>query len=565
MPLQLTASPQTISQIFGNEYYIPSFQRPYSWDATQCRKLVDDLVGFHQSGDADPYFLGGIVVAKERDEQGQDKPLVVIDGQQRLTTLSLFIKVIFDRAQTYDGLREYLQKKNKTTGEILNELRVVSDVMDEDRRHLEAALLGKGELAPQSIFAKNMRCLAEALDDSEKALEVGGGFRKFVETLQKRVIMLPIECTSTANATSSALQIFRTLNDRGLHLDDADLFKADMYAKLPVGDRDWFKNNWNALTLREDANDDFVERLFRIHMHVLLAHGEKAATKEPKLRSYFVEDNPKTFDDPRSVIGRLQKYRAIFDNWRAMAPIIDIWWEVLNCLPNMWWQYPLFVFLDKHGDWDVNTGVFSLSENKEAELTALMLETARYFYIKGVATNSVDRIKDTVFRVCRAIASGQNYIDLYRDNAKGSNVDDFRAKLKRSEYGRHLKGLVLANSALHPSQKDDDSRRAYANLLTRERGVNYEHILPRRWNHYPEWNTEEAHAEDLEKLGNIIPFEGHLNKKAGNESFALKKEAYAESALAEVVELGKLSEWTPKELAERHEQVMERLLDFFQY
>lgn len=570
MPLNLAASPQTIARVFQEEYLIPPFQRPYSWDAEQCHKLVGDLVGFHQSGDVDPYFLGGIVVAKERDEQGQDKPLIVIDGQQRLTTLSLLIKVIFDQARTYAGLREYLQKKNKTTGEILKEARLVSEVSEDDNEALNFALLEQGKLDSKSIFSKNMRCLATSLKepDNQKAIEDGGGFLKFVETLQHRVILLPIECTSTDNATHSALRIFRTLNDRGLHLDDSDIFKAYLYAKLPATDHNWFKDNWNGL--RADDDEGLVERLFRIDMHVLIAKGDKQVTKEPKLRSYFVDENPTIFAEPRTVIERLKRHRAIFYDWQASPrnnAHINIWWEILNQIPNkLWWHYPLFVFLDKHGKWSADTGTFSLAEEKEDGLVTLIRETARYFYIKGVATNSVDRVKDTVFKVCRAIAGGKDYIGLYRDNAKGNNVDDFHAKLKRSEYGRYRNGLVLVNSALHPSQEDEDgkNRQKYADLLTRERGYNYEHILPRRRNHYPEWD-EDAHARDLEELGNIIPFEGHLNKRAGNESFALKKDAYKQSELVEVKELGEKAQWTPEELQTRHNEVIALLLKFFRY
>lgn len=572
MPFQLAASPQDVETIFQKEYIIPSYQRSYSWDAAHCRKLVDDLVGFHQSGDADPYFLGSIVVAKQQDKQGQDEPLVVIDGQQRLTTLSLLIRVVFNRAQTHTRLLDFLQKKDGKTGEIQDKVRVVSKVLDEDRQEFRDAILGK-ELSPTSIFAKNMRCLDGALEDQDnkRAIDESGGFSAFVmETLQRRVILLPIVCTSSTSAAKgaerSALRIFRTLNDRGLQLDDSDIFKADLHSNLlSSADHGWFKDNWNGL--RADDDEDLVERLFRIDMHVLIAKGDKQVTKEPKLRSFFVDENPNIFAEPRTVIERLKQHRSIFYDWQASPrnnAHINIWWEILRQIPNVWWHYPLFVFLDKHGKWNTDTGTFSLAEEQEDGLVTLIRETARYFYIKGVATNSVDRIKDTVFKVCRAIARGEDYIGLYRDNAKGNNVNDFRAKLERSEYGRYLKGLVLVNSALHPSQEDGKNRQKYADLLTGERGYNYEHILPRRQNHYPEWDKD-AHARDLEELGNIIPFEGHLNKRAGNESFALKKDAYKKSELAEVKKLGKKAQWTPEELQKRHNEVIARLLEFFRY
>ena len=416
--------------------------------------------------------------------------------------------------------------------------------------------------APQAgnKFSENLECIQNALDKNSDIRNGGEGLRKFIRMLQDRVVLLPIECDSR----DGALKIFQTLNDRGMPLNDSDIFKARMYGKLlTTKDKDNFVKMWNKLG--EGNQDDFrkfVGRLFRIHMHVLRAD-EKETGKEGELRKYF--DNSKDSKDklaePNNVIAHLRKYRAIFYGWNATSDI-NIWWRILENIPNAHWQYPLFVFLNKHGkleedehqnDW------FTLPKEKEGEFITLLKNTARYFFIKGVATNSVDTIKDTTFGVCKAIAHDENYADLYGKNAQG-NIDSFRLKLESGSYGRYQKGLVLTNSMLcisSPNDADD-----YSKFLIQ--GYNIEHILPHKWSNYDGWNSE-TYAQCIDKLGNLIPFERRLNIRASNEFFARKQKEYADSALAEVRGLCKISKWMQEELDKRHNEVISRLLEFFQY
>ena len=548
---RLTAETKTIQEIFQREYVIPAYQRRYSWDKDQCQQLMDDLLLFYDENTetSEQYFLGCLVIAKENDRWA------VIDGQQRLTTLSLAIKAIFNKTRENRGVERMLKKVDPISDEIADELRLVSEVWGGDKENFRRVLLGdkNHQLGSQgNKFSENLELIENALNTHSAINSGGDGLSKFIKMLQSRVVLLPIECDST----DGALRIFRTLNDRGLPLNDSDIFKASMYAKLVnKEDKDWFVDSWNELGEGDNSDfGDFVERLFRIHMHVLRAEA-KIIGKEGALRDYF-DDSHERLAEPRKVIARLQKYQAIFGNWGTAD--LNIWWHILATTPNIYWQYPLFVFLDKHGEH--KDGVFSLTEEKTEEFIALMKDTARYFFIKGVATNSVNTIKDTTFSVCKAIAHDENYADLYSRNAK-DDIGSFRLKLEYGSYGRYQKGLVLTNSALCMSSPDDAT--GYSNILLQEK-YNIEHILPRRWSNYDGWNSE-TYAQCIGKLGNLIPFERRLNIRASNEFFARKQKEYKNSALAEVRGLCNISQWMPEELDKRHNEVISRLLEFFQY
>ena len=97
MPSPLVAHEQPISRIFSNEYVfaIPGYQRPYAWTTDQARDLFDDLLGFMRNAsggveDSPPYFLGSVVLINKESVPNAD----VVDGQQRLTTLTLLLSAI---------------------------------------------------------------------------------------------------------------------------------------------------------------------------------------------------------------------------------------------------------------------------------------------------------------------------------------------------------------------------------------------------------------------------------------------------------------------------------------
>jgi len=97
MPKTLSAHEQPVARIFSDDYVfrIPGYQRPYAWTTEQARELFEDLYGFMKGNNGDvaempPYFLGSIVLIKPESVPDAD----VVDGQQRLTTLTLLLAAI---------------------------------------------------------------------------------------------------------------------------------------------------------------------------------------------------------------------------------------------------------------------------------------------------------------------------------------------------------------------------------------------------------------------------------------------------------------------------------------
>ena len=558
---RLFAQAQPIKTIFSEkEYRIPEYQRAYSWEAEQCQQLVDDLVASCKSNKNEQYFLGCIVIVKDSKEEMSK--YTVIDGQQRLTTLLLLIKSLHKRAGTHVHL-EGCYRRQDEKGKFYPGKRVVSQAIEDDKYVLENLLEDKGS-DTSTQFSRNLKTIQKKLDEG-----IGSGDIKlgaFIDFLLGKVVLLPIECDSP----DSALRIFETLNNRGTPLTDADIFKATLYNNIRRSKgQEEFVRGWNQLRRDVEESETSIDDLFRVHMHVLRAT-ERDTTKEIALRKYFGDRKPQALRKSMSVIDRLAQYYAIeHGEWKCSERCYadhKIWWTILQASPiKGYWQYPLFVYLVKHGQYHSGDNVqFELLETKERnEYVKLIKNVTRYCFIRGVVYD-VNHIKDTIFRVCAAISHGEPYVGFFRDDAK-ADVQAFHDKLDSADYGKYERPLVFANAALHETQQNSkENRLALAKVLGGKCDI--EHILPRNFNNYDGW-TEETHKENVNKLGNLIPLEKKVNIQAKNEFFRKKKEIYKKSEVPEVSELGKsrVREWTPRNLERRHRESLKRLKGFFNF
>ncbi len=107
----LRANPEAIEVIFQKHYIIPDYQRPYSWAEEQCEQLWNDIYDAYQEyknniNNKSYYFLGNIVIYP--DEKLGDKYLNVVDGQQRLTSLLLLIRALFEKNRSFKKLQNLL-------------------------------------------------------------------------------------------------------------------------------------------------------------------------------------------------------------------------------------------------------------------------------------------------------------------------------------------------------------------------------------------------------------------------------------------------------------------------
>ena len=266
MTRTLVASEQPISKIFSDDYVftIPGYQRPYSWKAEQARELVDDLLGFMRSSsgkleELPPYFLGSIVLVKKESQPHA----TVVDGQQRLTTLTILLSAI--RAQISDEkARQGISKRIYEQGDVIvnteNHYRLT--LRDKDKSFFRDYIQHEDGI-------EKLKILNSKLSDSQNNLRENGRFfmeylanvdsgdrLRLAQFITTRCFLVTV-CTPDLD---SAFRIFNVLNSRGLDLSATDILKAEITGKVDENKRDKYTSTWEGI--EDDLGRDGFSELF---------------------------------------------------------------------------------------------------------------------------------------------------------------------------------------------------------------------------------------------------------------------------------------------------------------
>ena len=304
---KLNIDQKTISNLFSDkraDFLIPDYQRPYAWTRDECETLWDDLKSFAFPNDTsadfdsenDEYFLGPIVTFKNSDGKQE-----IIDGQQRLTTVMLLLRAFYSKFETAQDdeivetrklIARCIWKTDEVGRPVFDRLKIDSEVASDDDKDEFLTILetGKADEKMRSRYADTFRFFSEKIIDFIDKTPMWTYY--FPLRILNNVIMLPIE----AESQDTALRIFSTLNDRGLPLSDADIFKSQFYKFYSQrGEKDAFIARWKVL--EEGANATFhpmrgtpMDELFTRYMYYRRAKKGIKDTTTASLRDFFSAD-----------------------------------------------------------------------------------------------------------------------------------------------------------------------------------------------------------------------------------------------------------------------------------
>ena len=279
--MAISAHEVAISKVFSSDYqfYIPDYQRPYAWGKEQALQLVADLAdALDREGDED-YFLGSIVLVKADKESAAD----VIDGQQRLTTVTILLSIL--RAlTTHVGMKSAFEQMIFEPGNALQELKARArlDLRSRDRAFF-AEFVQQGRFA--ELFAvpdgalttdaqRNIRDNASAIHDELSAWDETR-LTTFSKLVSNKTYLVIVSTSDLA----SAHRIFSVMNSRGLNLSAADIFKSRVVGLLDDEESEAYSHKW------EDAEDDlgrdtFQELFLHIRMIFAKVRGQREILQE---------------------------------------------------------------------------------------------------------------------------------------------------------------------------------------------------------------------------------------------------------------------------------------------
>lgn len=545
-------------------FMIPEYQRPYSWSDDEVTTLFEDLWEFsidRTKGGASTYFLGSIVSYKE-NEVSQ-----IIDGQQRLTSLFLLLRAILKSLESEENktaevnnfiskIKPALWKENEMTGlEDRTEMLLTSEVVTDSGKYILMRILERGETLPNAKdnYSRNYNKFAELY--TSKAKNSPNQIFHFITAVLNHTILLPID----ADDQETALTIFNTLNNRGLPLSDADIFKSHLYKGLDEDGKRDFIQKWKDLEVDAAEVEESIQSLFYYHMFYIRAKEGDEKTTTPGVRKYFLEKNKNrlTVD----VIDELAQNLHLWEVVKGRYIIEDEPWsknmeirKVLDCLSsytNEFWKYPVSIFYMKYK----NTEEFETLFLKFLRKFLVMLLT-RFMERPTVSAIKSDILKLNVqiIKTCHPeFAAGfdeKNIEDEYALQAENIRTD----KLIIKPHSKIERMVLKLWAYTNPDQE---------NLLPPYWEI--EHIFPQTWDTKYYTLGDDEIEDKLHHLGNKLPLEKKLNISASNNYFFKKKDKYKESQIAICKKLGEssLDDWDMENVEQNDEKICKGLKELF--
>lgn len=569
---KLSVDQKTIMLLFSDkksDFLIPDYQRPYAWEETHCQTLWDDIFSFafpdnnfEKFDNNEEYFLGSIVTFENENNKKE-----VIDGQQRLTTLMLLLRAFYAKfgnmqdknsKSTQERISQCLWKTDEFGEANKSVLKIDSEVATDDDKDEFIDILKTGFVNPEqkSNYAKNYRFFQGKIDQFLN--EYPCYFAYLPTRILNNCILLPVE----AESQDTALRIFSTLNDRGLSLSDADIFKAQFYNHYSAKNaKKSFIEQWKELEeicgkIFHPLNGTPMDELFTRYMYFIRAkQGNKSSTTEA-LRKFYEKDKYSILKQDETLSNL--KILAIFwndvynQNSDRFSNNILKKLFVLTYAPNGMWNYFLSVYFLQNKD-----------ENEqldEKKLEDFLTKIIAFVWAYSFTNPGVNALRTPVYAEMINIITGKtvNFADFkFDENTLETAIKNFEFKNSRP----------ITKSMLIWWAFTDEIQ----SLPLLSTSFEIEHIFAKK---RQENDKSLQNVRNIESLGNKALLEEKINIRASDYRFADKAKYYqgftndkgqhkSETINAELKKISKCkTDFTEKDIEERNKQIIDYFIVF---
>ena len=553
MSNKITGKEYPLSKIFSAdfEYHIPGYQRPYAWTEEETGILFDDLYEFFQTEAVDNYFLGSIVLIKDENKPYAD----VIDGQQRLTTLSILFSVMANSFYTEayrNNCKKYLQEEGNILEGIAAQPRIFLRDWDQDffSKYIQDIQLDAlVQIDPVTLdteakrhIQKNCTVLREKFSE---VFNDENDLLKFTQFILTRCFLVVV---STPNQ-ESAFRVFSVMNSRGLDLLPTDIIKSMTIGKLPKDEEQKYTEKWEELenlTGRDGFNEVFT------HTRTIFAKERPKKNLLDEFKEYVIKQtSPKSLVD-EYLIPYTEAYVCLkncdFSSTQNAEEINELllW---LNKTNNHDWMPPAIKFLTDHK----NDSVYILWFIRKLErLASYLLVTAkdvnqRMERYKWILVEMESRPDNNLTAPLENIEltdwEKQQFID-----ALNGEIYSMTAK-RRNYIIQRLDSFLSDGGATYNTK-----------LFT------IEHVLPQHPSADSEWMKLWPDTQTqrfwLNKIANLVPLTRQRNSAAQNYDFNTKKIKYFQSkngtsSYTLTTQVINIAAWTPEVVEARQKDLEE--------
>lgn len=527
MAINFNTSNQTFRQLFGNglTYSIPRFQRDYSWTSDEWDDLWQDIQGTIVPGGEPAHYMGYLVLQTK-----DNRTFEVIDGQQRLTTLSLLIlavlKVLQDLATAGidpdDNKRRIEQFRSSYIG-YLDPVTLIprsklslnrnNDAYYQDYIVPLQKLPQRGLRTSENSLRKAFEWFYKRVTEVYGVRKDGVVLAKFIDELSDRLFFTVITVTDELNA----FKVFETLNARGVRLSPTDLLKNYLFSVVHrqsshPNEIETLERRWEAMVgrLEGESFPDFL----RVHWN-----SRKRFVREAELF--------------KTIRSETQDKVAVFELLRQMEQDIDVYAALPNAEAEVWTPEQrqhvreLSMFNVKQPRPLLLAAFRTFSQGDFTEiLRACSIVSFRYNVIGGLSANDQERIYNDIAQkiATRALAGAGEVIRALAPIYISDNQfkPAFTEKIFPTTAARNKRVVryILFKTEKYVTGVDYD---------TESERYSLEHVLPENpGGNWPQFSEDEF-EEMVYRIGNMTLLTTPSNRGLGNVSYEVKRPVYEKS------------------------------------
>lgn len=537
----------------GKNYQVPIFQRDYSWQEENWDDLWDDILALHTNSNSS-HYMGALVL----QNSNSDKNLTIIDGQQRLATLSIIAIVVIDKIQKLVEI-DQSKEANQERVEILRR----TYISDKDPRSLRysskitlnetnndfyqsnlinlrkplniRAIVKSNQLLWRAFeyFSKHIEELKDIISSGEKLAEF------LTDTIAQRLIFIQITVENELNAYT----VLETLNSRGIELSSTDLLKNYLFSLFPgPDDLQEARRQWRRIITTVQM-EKFPE-LLRYYLSL----------KYPKIKGgrlfKVVRESVQEAEQAFALLDQLENYSSLYS---ALGNAHDDFWQ--DHPENRSYIRELELFRVKQ----VYPTLFAaytsfLPEDFTRLLKLICVFSFRYNVVCHLNPSELEILYN---KVANLIAKGEiTTPKQVFDHLRPAYVPDEKFRQDFCLLAIPTKGQKkkLVRYILGRLEKD------VSGLEINEDSFSIEHILPESISSNWRQNFDDNVTELMVyRLGNLTPLEPSLNRDAGSNSFPVKRGIYQRSSY-KLTQNILAEEWTPDAISRRQEDLAKRAI-----
>jgi hypothetical protein len=545
----LATSTPNLKNLLGNgrSYRVPPFQRDYSWKEEHWEDLWLDLLDL-TSGRSQQHYMGSLVLMQEEDPER----FTIIDGQQRIATLSVIILAVIARLTSMasngadpSALERAAVLRNsfigaRQAGSLLEASKLTLNRHDDD--FYQGTLVQLDEPASPRSLADSEKLLWEAFKYFSKRIgdDFGGwSGQQLAEWVESKISVHLLFIQVVVENDVGAYTVFETLNARGLELTASDLIKnylMSLVAGKGKGDLEHVLRRWHRISSHVGARKlpEFLRHYFNSRFPYV--------RQERLFRR--IREEVRSPDNGITLIRELEKASACY---QALQDADDPFWLDF---PGASEQVRALVLFDVSQYKPLALAAF---RNLDAASAVSVLKDCvtlsfRFNVISRLGTHELERRYN---EASLGLESGQitNAAGV-REHLKAVYVDDdqFRADFDVFRQTTSTKGKKILRYILCELERQNSGR----DLAWNETPSTIEHILPDSFD--AGWEgafTEDEHARYVDRLGNYALLEKGKNRDLGQKPFREKSAVFRTSQYPLTSALADYEEWTPSTLNER--------------